>query len=66
MIPVPHPELAKASGPANNPEPREDLMRFAADLTSLKFRVNKYEPSRNKVETNDLSRTCITIGIPTL
>lgn len=34
--PTPHPELENARGPAKSPDPREDFIKFAVDLTLLK------------------------------
>lgn len=36
MIPNTHPELANASGTANNPDPSEALIKLAVERTSLK------------------------------
>ena len=36
--PTPHPALENASGPASRPEPKDDLIRFAADRTSLEIK----------------------------
>lgn len=40
IIPTPHPEFENARGTANNPDPKEALMRFAVDRISLEMVKN--------------------------
>lgn len=40
-MPIPHPALEKAKGPASRPEPKEDFIKLAHDRKSLKIIQNQ-------------------------